>query len=53
MVYREIPDCPEPDYVPEISVEEEIRRFNRTKKIITVTALFVHLLIVTFIIATC
>lgn len=53
LIYREIPDCPAPDYVPEMSLEEEIRREVRVRNIIALTALIIHLLIVLLIIVTC
>lgn len=52
MAYREIPKCPEPSYVPEMSVGEELKRFNRDQRIITVTSLVIQLLVLLYVIVT-
>lgn len=52
MVYREVPKCPEPNYVPEMSVGEEMRKFNRDQRIITVMSLVIQLLVLLYVVVT-
>lgn len=49
MVYREMPRCPDHDYVPETSLKEEVRRFNRTLKIISLFALLTQVAIIVYV----
>ncbi len=48
MIYREMPRCPDSDYVPKMSLEEEVRRFNRMLKILSLSALLTQVAIIVY-----